>query len=227
MRRIVIPELLDTDAGTPDEIKASLADLRMINRYFGGTRVMRRLVEHVAKATGAHDLSLLDVAAGSGDIVASVKRDLRPRGIQLHTVLLDQSAVHMPREACGVVGNALALPFRDDSFDLVSCSLFAHHLEPGEFLIFVNEALRVCRRAVLINDLRRNAMHLAMFYAGMPLYRSFITRHDGVASVRRAYTPAEMRAMLAQSNAARIEMWPFYLFRMGVVAWKASKQALG
>jgi ubiquinone/menaquinone biosynthesis C-methylase UbiE len=223
MRRIVIPELLDTDAGTPDEIKASLADLRMINRYFGGTRVMRWLVEYVAKATGARDLSLLDVAAGSGDIVASVKRDLDLHGIQLRTVLLDQSAAHMPHETRGVVGNALALPFRDGSFDLVSCSLFAHHLEPNEFLMFVNEALRVCRRAVLINDLRRGVMHLATFYAGMPLYRSRLTRHDGVASVRRAYTPAEMHAMLGQSNAARIEMWPFYLFRMGVVVWKASK----
>ncbi len=223
MRRIVIPELLDADAGSDAEIQASLGDLRMINRYFGGTRVMRRLVEHVAKTTGARDLSLLDVAAGSGDIVASVERSLRQRGIQLRTVLLDRSPAHLPREACSVVGNALALPFRDASFDLVSCSLFAHHLEPDEFLIFANEALRVCRRAVLINDLRRSAMHLATVYAGMPLYRSRLTRHDGVASVRRAYTPAEMHAMMVQSDAARIEMWPFYLFRMGVVAWKASK----
>src|SRR5258706_15057156 len=153
MRRIVIPELLDADAGSDAEIQASLADLRVVNRYFGGTRVMRRLVEHVAKATGARDLSLLDVAAGSGDIAAAVERTLRQGGIQLRTVLLDRSPAHMPRATCAVVGNALALPFSENSFDLVSCSLFAHHLEPNEILVFVNEALRVCRRAVLISDL--------------------------------------------------------------------------
>ena len=223
MRRTVIPELLDADAGTAEEIEASLADLRMINRYFGGTRVMRRLVEHVAKADATSELSLLDVGAGSGDIVAAVERALGQRGIQLRTVLLDRSAAHMPQRTCRVVGNALALPFRDGTFDLVSCSLFAHHLEPNEILGFMREALRVCRRAVLINDLRRSSLHLALVYAGMPLFRSRLTRHDGVASVRRAYTSAEMQALLAQTDAARIEIRPFYLFRMGAVAWKSSK----
>ena len=42
MDRIVIPELLDTDAGTPREVEDSLADLKMINRYFGGHRTMTR-----------------------------------------------------------------------------------------------------------------------------------------------------------------------------------------
>ena len=36
MRRVVVPELLDSDAGTPREVEGSLADLRMVNRFFGG-----------------------------------------------------------------------------------------------------------------------------------------------------------------------------------------------
>ena len=52
-----------------------------------------------------------------------------------------------------VAGDALALPFRDASFDLLSSTLFAHHLSPQELVQFVDEALRVCRVAVLINDL--------------------------------------------------------------------------
>ena len=55
-----------------------------------------------------------------------------------------------------MAGDALALPFRDASFDLVSCNLFAHHLSPQELVRFVDEALRVCRVAVLINDLVRH-----------------------------------------------------------------------
>ena len=60
MRRTVTSELLDSDAGTPEEVAAALADLRMINRRFGGTRVMRELVTQVARATGARELTLLD-----------------------------------------------------------------------------------------------------------------------------------------------------------------------
>jgi hypothetical protein len=85
---------------------------------------------------------------------------------------------------------------------------------------FVTEALRVCRLAVLINDLRRSAASLGLVYAGFPLFRSRMTRHDSVASVRRAYTMNEMEAMLDQPGVGKIEIAPHYLFRMGAVIWK-------
>ena len=102
----------------------------------------------------------------------------------------------------------------------MSCNLFAHHLSPQELVAFTNEALRVCRVAVLINDLVRHPLHMALVYAGLPLYRSRLTRHDAPASVRQAYTPVEMQALLGQTAAARVEIHRHYLFRMGVIAWK-------
>jgi ubiquinone/menaquinone biosynthesis C-methylase UbiE len=225
MRRVVIPELLDTDAGTPEEISASLADLRAINRRFGGVRTTRRMVEHVAQVSGLTGLSLLDVAAGSGDVAAAVKQDIAPRGVHLTYTLLDSAARHLNGHRPSVVGNALALPFRERSFDLVSCSLFLHHLEPDEIRVFTAEALRVSRIAVLINDLRRSPLHLALIYAGFPLFRSRLTRHDAPASVRRAYTPKELRAMLAATDAAHVEISSYYLFRMSAIAWKSHRSA--
>ena len=44
MKRAMVPELLDSDAGTPEEIKASITDLRMFNRRFGGIRTTRSLL---------------------------------------------------------------------------------------------------------------------------------------------------------------------------------------
>jgi hypothetical protein len=73
---------------------------------------------------------------------------------------------------------------------------------------------------VLIDDIVRHPLHLALVYAGLPLYRSRMTRHDAPASVRQAYTPHEMRTLLAQTKAARVEIHRHYLFRMGVTAWK-------
>ncbi len=223
MRRVVIPELLDTDAGTADEICASLADLRAINRRFGGIATTRKMIEHVAHTTGQTEFSLLDVAAGSGDIAAAVQQDIASRGISLTYTLLDSAASHLNGYRPSVVGNALALPFHDRGFDLVTCSLFLHHLEPDETRTFVAEALRVARVAVLINDLRRSALHLALIYAGCLSFRSRITRHDAPASVRRAYTAAEVRAMLAATDAARVEIHSHYLCRMGIIAWKSAQ----
>ena len=220
MRRVVIPELLDTDAGTPAEIRGSLRDLRFINTYFGGVRAATWLVEQAARHAGKRSLSLLEVAAGSGYVPERTRAVLRRRGIELHPTLLDRSPAHLNSSRPAVVGDALALPFNDASFDLVSCSLFAHHLEPEELQRFVREGLRVCRLALLINDLIRHPLHLLLVYAGLPLYRSRLTRHDAVASVRRAYTMEEMRALLGGAAASRLEFSRHYLFRMGVLVWK-------
>lgn len=220
MKRVVAPELLDTDAGMPQEIADSLADLRRINRWFGGTGTTCSMVRRISRQLGLSSLSLLEVAAGSGDIPQSVQGSLRRRGVQLDITLLDRVGSHLSTGASAVAGDALALPFRDASFDLTSCALFAHHLSPEQLLDFVNEGLRVSRLAVLINDLIRHPMHLALVYAGYPLYRSRLTRHDGPASVRQAYTRGEMRGILAGSRAANVEISWHYLFRMGVIVWK-------
>jgi ubiquinone/menaquinone biosynthesis C-methylase UbiE len=221
VKRVVIPELLDTDAGTREEVEASLADLRMVNRWFGGARVMCDLVGRTASRTGARELSMLDVAAATGDIAAALRRYMSQRGVQVSVTLLDRATSHFESGPTRVAGDALALPFADSSFDLVGCSLFAHHLEPEEVVRFVGEGLRVARRAVLINDLRRHAVHLALTYAGRLLYRSRLTSHDGPVSIRRAYTTEEMREMLRRTATAKVEITHHYLYRMGVIAWRA------
>ena len=224
MRRVVIPELLDTDAGTPAEIRGSLRDLRFFNARFGGVSTTTQLIGQVARRAGTHSLSLLEVAAGSGYVADRTRFCLRRQGIELNPVLLDRSPAHLNGSGPAVVAEALALPFADASFDLVGSNLFVHHLEPEELICFVRESLRVCRRAVLINDLIRHPLHLFLVYAGLPLYRSRLTRHDAPASVRRAYTVEEMRALLARAGASPVEFSRHYLFRMGVILWKEHGQ---
>jgi len=220
MLRQVTPELLDTDAGTPREIQDSLADLKTINRYFGGLRTMTELVQEVAARQKIKSLSWLDVGGGAGDLAALTSKALTNRGIQVRPVLLDRMPTHMNGIYPAIGGDALALPFKDNSFDVVSSCLFLHHLEPPQVVQFTNEALRVARHAVLINDVIRHPLHVALAYAGYTIYRSRLTRHDSVASVRRAYTTSEVEQMLHQTRASAVEVRRFFPFRMGVVAWK-------
>jgi ubiquinone/menaquinone biosynthesis C-methylase UbiE len=221
MKRAVIEELLDTDAGTPQEVNSSLQDLRMFNRWFGGIHTMSSLLRRVAKQAQLKELSWLDVAGSEGYVATQAQRVLARSAISLRTVILDRVPSHLSTAHPGVCGDALALPFCDNSFDAVGCSLFLHHLEPEQIAPFTREALRVARYAVLIHDLQRHPLHLALSYLGFPLYRSRITRHDAPASVRRAYTVKEIGNMLERATAAgNIEIRTFYLFRIGVIIWK-------
>jgi ubiquinone/menaquinone biosynthesis C-methylase UbiE len=233
MKRVVIPELLDTDSGTSEEIALSFLDLRGFNKNFGGVATMQHMIERVSRKTRINSFTLLEVASGAGYVPETVRQLVLGSGIHLQITLLDRALSHLPAQsvkneiagnghapASAVVADAMALPFQDASFDLIDCSLFAHHLSPDELAKFVNEALRVCRVAVLINDLIRHPLHLGLVYAASPLFRSRITRHDAPASVRAAYTPHEMRGLLPLTNAASIEIQRHYLFRMGVIVWK-------
>jgi len=220
MKRKPSRELLDDDAGSPQEVAESLADLRFVNRWFGGVSTTCSLLRRVIDKHNSKRLSMLEVAAGSADVALQNQHSFLNNGIQISVTALDRSASHLHSGVPRVVADALALPFHDDAFDVVASALFAHHLPPQEFFLFVCEALRVAKVAVLINDLIRHPMHLALIYAGMPLYRSRITRHDAVASVKQAYTIEEMRAMFTNSGAPEIEISRHYLFRMGVIAWK-------
>ncbi len=223
MERFDSEEILDSDQCPAPEADASLRDMCRINRWFGGVSTTRRLVEDVSASTGQKRFSVLEVAAGFGEVPRMAAMKLARKGISLAITDLDRMASHLRPGHRAVVGDALAIPFRDDSFDLVSCSLFAHHLDSAQLARFVDEGLRVSRSAVLINDLVRHPMHLALVYAGFPLMRSYVSRFDGVASVRRAYTPEEMRNILADNAhgaAQKIDISTHYLFRMGVIVWK-------
>ena len=224
MRRTVTPELLDSDSGTPAEVAASLADLNFINRWFGGIATLCAMIEKIADKTAQKSFTLLDVGAGTGTVAGQAAQRLARKNIELRPVILDRAMTHLTKglhdRAPAFVADALHLPFAAGSFDLVACSTFAHHLEPRQLVEFVDRALEVARIAVLVNDLRRNAVHLALVYLGFPLFRSRITRHDGPVSVRRSYTTEEMLEMLRRTRAARVQAENYYLDRVGAIAWK-------
>ncbi len=232
MRRIDAPEILDSDACSPAEVQAALKTLGRINRWFGGVSTTEYLVECAAEVARRTTLSLLEVACGTGEVPLVARDRLARRGVSLRVTLLDRAHSHLEAHRTSnrdqalripaVAANALALPFQDGAFDLVSCSLFAHHLAPQQLTFFVQEGLRVSRAALLINDLVRHPLHLALVYASFPIMGSRVAWLDGLTSVRRSYTPEEIRELISSSvkTAAKLHISRHYLFRMGAIVWK-------
>jgi SAM-dependent methyltransferase len=222
MQRVDAPEILDSDDCSAHDAHCVLAAIGRVNRWFGGV---------------TKQLSLLEVASGLGDIPERVRLNLARRGINLQVTLLDRARSHLPAKngtiarTPGIVADALAMPFADGAFDLVSCSLFAHHLNTQQLAQFVHEGLRVSRQAVLINDLVRHPLHLGLAYAGYPIMCNRVAWLDGLTSVRRAYIPDEIRSIFASALSAgpgaTVEITRNYLFRMGVIVWKKAPADAG
>jgi SAM-dependent methyltransferase len=201
-----IEEWLDLGAGTADQRHQSLEDLRRINRWLGGAAASGRELVRLAARTGLVELSVLDLGTGSADLPAAMQRRARQAGLRVKALAIDLKLehLHIARRELETDGadvalacaDALRLPFREAAVDVVHSALFLHHFRPSALQALLREALRVARRAVVMNDLVRHRLPLLFLRAAAPLVaRSPITRHDGVASLLRAYTPAELLAI--------------------------------
>ena len=146
----------------PKEIANSLVDLRHINNWFGGTRTTTSLLRRVAERTGLKRLSLLEIGAGFGDVPLHGRNARwRDRGLSCKSRCSIEYSLTCRTEKCPQsLATRCTCHFPIDTFDVVSCSLFAHHFEPDELPLLFTEALRVCGKAVLINDLIRSRLHL-------------------------------------------------------------------
>ncbi|MGZ4661553.1 MAG: methyltransferase domain-containing protein, partial [Arthrobacter sp.] len=80
------------------------------------------------------------------------------------------------------------------TFDVVISNHVLHHLAPDELRQLLADSEVLAVRKALHNDLIRSPAAFALFsVAALPFRKSYI-RGDGLTSIRRSYTPAELAA---------------------------------
>ncbi|MFT3685042.1 MAG: methyltransferase domain-containing protein [Phycisphaerales bacterium] len=223
--RTLVPELMDDPSLDPAEHRRALKGLARINTLSGaGTSLWRNVRPLLARASSG---TLLDVAAGSGDVTLAVAQAARRDGVSLDLRVVEISpeaaSVIRSRASAASVGmtvdvrDAVAegLGLTDESVDVAVCSLFLHHLTEDGVVSILREMKRVARRGVVVSDLRRCRTGLAAAYvAGRVLTRSPVVRVDAVLSVRAAFTVAELTTLAEQAGLSGVRIlasWPFRL----------------
>ena len=189
-------EILDSPDVDPALVIRSITDVTHANAVFGGVSSAMDELELVLNAL-PRQATLLDVGTGLGDIPCRAKTVARKRGVELTTVGLD-SAIELTRACRGslsltVCADALRLPFADHSIDVVMCSQVLHHFAGEDALTVLREMNRVARVRVIVSDIRRSWIAAAgLWLASFPLRFHAVSRHDGVVSVLRGFTPEEL-----------------------------------
>jgi SAM-dependent methyltransferase len=188
-------EYLDDPVINARVAERSMEDVARSNALFGGAHAVLAELDDLFAARAA--FSLLDVGTGLGDIPARVRARAGRRGMTVETVGLDASetlAVVARDGALPVVrADALRLPIADRAFDVALCSQLLHHFRRDDGLVLLRELDRVARRRVIIADIRRSWLAAAgIWLASWPLRFHPVSRHDGVVSVLRGFTPHEL-----------------------------------
>lgn len=226
MRRIPSQEWLDDDLGTPSEIHQSFEDLWRINRWLGGVSGSLHLLDRYFARRGSRRVRILDVGAGDSRLAAHLERELARRNRNAEFVALDRrishltNANHSADSLSRVAADVSDLPFANESFDLVMCNLFLHHFSADRAVELLRRLAEMASEAVLVNDLERHLLPYFFIQVAWPFARSRMTRHDGAASVRQAYTKDELATLARRAGFVDFEVERLPAFRLGLTLWK-------
>ncbi len=209
-----LPERMDDPACDAGRLRRALEALAVSNRLFGGHHLVWWGVRRLLEGRAPGPLRILDVGSGAGDIPRLLEARLHGSGWRPRCVLgdLHPMTLRIARDGLRDVARpgafdfvrltAAELPFSDGAFDLALSSLTLHHLERDEAARLLSELARVSNGRWLVADLRRSRLALGLVrMLASTLWRSQpLPRVDGPVSVRRAFTPAEVEALLASSG---------------------------
>ena len=223
-------EHLDKGDYTAEEYEGCLVELRRVNKYLGDARALRRSLLREIERAGLKSFSVLDVGAGSGELLRVIARWARQgaRRAQLVGLELNARSVGAMREESAefadisaVRGDALRLPFTDDEFDYAMCSLFTHHFKDEQVITILSELNRVARRGVFIIDLHRHPLAYALYNtAGRLVLHNRLIREDGALSILRSFHADELRALAERAELRSIKVERRFPFRLVLSASK-------
>jgi len=224
-------EHIDKGDYTPEEYESCLVELRRVNRWLGDTSALRRTALAEFERVGAREFSLLDVGAGSGELLRVVARWARGRGAGARLVgveLNERSARSILEESSGLAeiasvrADALRLPFDDDAFDYCICSLFTHHFRDEGVVAVLREMARVARRRIYVIDLHRHALAYFLYTtAGRLLLHSRLLHEDGALSILRSFAPAELQRLGEQAGLSGVKVERRFPYRLVLSGSKA------
>ncbi|MBP6003266.1 MAG: methyltransferase domain-containing protein [Pyrinomonadaceae bacterium] len=204
-------ERLDTGDYTPEEYAKWHREMRFIHRLFGEMRALRPLILRDARKVDG-TVRILDIGAGSGELLRAVRRWLGDRTAFLVGAELNAKAARAIYRGSerGVIDvlqcDALLMPFADDSFDYVYCSLFLHHLTDDKAVKLLREMSRVAARGIYVVDLHRSPVAYYFYRAVSRVVLQPFTREDGALSILRSYKPAELRALATEAGLSDVRV---------------------
>jgi 2-polyprenyl-3-methyl-5-hydroxy-6-metoxy-1,4-benzoquinol methylase len=207
MQRCDTTELLE-DPSLPDDVVArAYRDLARTHRWLGIDAAILKCLRKDPRGVS----SVLDIGCGQGALLHKIHRELgvRVAGFDLRPA---PEGAPVPILAGNAVVDELPL------CDVAVCVLMAHHLSESDLIRLIHNVSRSCRRFIVL-DLVRHRLPLTLFSIFARPFLSHINVADGLTSIRRSYTPAELRRIVdkaLEGSGARVvhTVAPLYIYQI-------------
>jgi ubiquinone/menaquinone biosynthesis C-methylase UbiE len=226
-------ENIDKGTYTPEEYEGCIVELRRVNEWLGDSKALRNTLLKEIEREGLPSFSILDVGAGSGELLRVAAQWARETGraaslvgLELNArsarAILDESAEF--REISSVQGNGFVLPFSDNSFDYAIQSLTMHHFDDEGAVGILREMDRVAARGIFVIDLHRNPVAY-FFYTtvGHLILHNRLLREDGALSILKSFKPDELEKLGRQAGLRNVTVERHFPSRLVLSASKNGK----
>lgn len=219
-------ELENIDRGdyTAEEYEECITELQLVNEWLGDARTLRRTLLKDVRKHRLKRFSVLDVGAGSGELlrVAAIwaretERDFHGVGLELNersAEAINEESTAFP-EIESVRSDARSLPFAESTFDYVICSLFTHHFVELDIINILREMSRVARRRIFVIDLHRHPIAYYFYTTvGKLFLHNRLLREDGALSILRSFKRRELYELAEQAKLIKPRVARHFPYRL-------------
>jgi SAM-dependent methyltransferase len=221
-------ELMDDLTLASEALRQNLDELETINTWLGGYRVvldgLNRLGSRFPKG---RPLRLADLGSGGGDTLRHIAAWARRRGVAVELVGVDANAFmidYATKKAAGFPEisfqqqDIFSSGFRQQPFDIITCSLFCHHFSSEALAVLLRQLQQQAHVGVIINDLHRQPLAYYSIKWLTRLFRgSHLVQNDAPLSVARAFTRREWQQILAAAGIEKYTLRWCWAFRWQVI----------
>lgn len=226
-------EIMDDLEGTGPDWYQALRELKVINKFLGGNRLTLEGLSLLIK--GRHEkeeITIADMGCGGGDMLLEIARWGRREGYKLRLLGVDanphiidyardNTATYPEIEFLTV--DIFSEKFRQQQFDIVTCTLFTHHFENKLLIELISHLHKQVRLGLLINDLHR---HPLAYYAIKAITavasRSRMVQHDAPVSVLRAFSRKDWELILEKAGVEEYHLYWRWAFRWMLLIKKSA-----
>lgn len=191
MKRVLVPELLDSLPANDPGAVAGRRDLRMVNGIMGNFRWLLRELAELANTDGP----VVEIGAGDGAFARRACRQSPALAPRYHAVDLAPRPADWPQEASWHQTDL----WSSNAADLLSgatvlvANLVLHHFEDAA-LHRLGDLLPRCRTILACEPCRRE-VHVWQGRLLFPVLHR-VTRHDMVVSIRAGFRASELAETL-------------------------------
>ncbi len=215
-------EHIDKGDYTAEEYEGCIVELQRVNKWMGDAWALKGSLLTSIHRCGLQAFSVLDVGAGSGEllrITAAWARKTNRRatlvGLELNARSAEAILEGSGNGVAALRADALQLPFRENAFDYAICSLFTHHFTDDEVVRILRELSRVAAREIFVIDLHRHPIAYFLYTTvGKLVLHTRLLREDGALSILRSFKPHELLALAEKADLANVRMKRRFPFRL-------------